>query len=162
MLSNFASHGRFKQSGFGKDLSYAKIILFVISNLNQSELNIKQRQLKKGSIMNYKKTVKSILLALILALWGIGGSLHAEEIMVSAAVSLKNAFEEMAGQFQQIHSGQTVSFNFGASGDLATQIIGGAPADIFASAAQKDMNGIEKKGLWHPAPALILRKTPWC
>ena len=38
-------------------------------------------------------------------------------------------------------------FNFGASGDLAKQIIGGAPVDVFASAAQKDMDDVDKQGL---------------
>jgi len=38
-------------------------------------------------------------------------------------------------------------FNFGASGDLARQIEAGAPVDIFASAGQKDMNDIDRKGL---------------
>ncbi len=38
-------------------------------------------------------------------------------------------------------------FNFAASGDLARQIEAGAPVDVFASAAQKDMDDIDKKGL---------------
>jgi molybdate transport system substrate-binding protein len=37
--------------------------------------------------------------------------------------------------------------NFGASGDLAKQIAGGAPVDVFASAAQKDMDDVDKQGL---------------
>ncbi len=42
--------------------------------------------------------------------------------------------------------GTKVTFNFGASGDLARQIEGGAPVDVFASAAQKDMDSAENKG----------------
>jgi molybdate transport system substrate-binding protein len=69
------------------------------------------------------------------------------EITISAAISLKNAFEDIAIIFQKKHSGTKVLFNFGASGDLARQIEAGAPVDIFASAAQKDMDDIDRKGL---------------
>ncbi len=68
------------------------------------------------------------------------------EITVSAAISLKNAFEEI-GKLHQSKGGPRVLFNFGASGDLARQIEGGAPVDVFASAAQKDMDGLDGKGL---------------
>jgi molybdate transport system substrate-binding protein len=70
-----------------------------------------------------------------------------QEITVSAAISLKNAFEEIGKTFAQRHPGTKVVFNFGASGDLARQIEAGAPVDLFASAAQKDMDDIGKKDL---------------
>ncbi|HET6515516.1 MAG TPA: molybdate ABC transporter substrate-binding protein [Thermodesulfovibrionales bacterium] len=69
------------------------------------------------------------------------------EITVSAAISLKKAFEEIGRLYESKHKGLRVSFNFGASGDLMRQIEGGAPVDVFASAAQKDMDEAEKKGL---------------
>jgi molybdate transport system substrate-binding protein len=71
----------------------------------------------------------------------------AKEITVSAAISLKNAFEEIGKIFEEKHRRIKVRFNFGASGDLARQIEAGAPADVFASAAQKDMDDIDAKGL---------------
>jgi molybdate transport system substrate-binding protein len=74
-------------------------------------------------------------------------STSTHEITVSAAISLKNAFEETAKIFMQNHPGTKVIFNFGASGDLARQIEAGAPVDVFASAAQKDMDDIGKKDL---------------
>lgn len=67
------------------------------------------------------------------------------EITISAAISLKNAFEDIGGIFQERNPGGRVLFNFGASGDLARQIEAGAPVDIFASAAQKDMDDIDQK-----------------
>jgi molybdate transport system substrate-binding protein len=73
------------------------------------------------------------------------GSPH--EITVSAAISLKNAFEEIGKAFMQRNPGTKVIFNFGASGDLARQIEAGAPVDVFTSAAQKDMEDIGKKDL---------------
>jgi molybdate transport system substrate-binding protein len=72
------------------------------------------------------------------------------DITVSAAISLKNAFEEI-GRLRESRQGTTCVFNFGASGDLAKQIIGGAPVDVFASAAQKDMDDVDKQGLIVPA-----------
>ncbi len=68
-----------------------------------------------------------------------------KEITVSAAISLKNAFEEI-GKLIKSRYGTKCVFNFGASGDLAKQIIGGAPVDVFASAAQKDMDDADKQG----------------
>ncbi len=76
------------------------------------------------------------------------------ELTVSAAISLKDAFEEIRKLFQDSHKGVKVLYNFGASGSLARQIEGGAPADVFASAAQKDMDDIEAKGLVVPGTRL--------
>ncbi len=69
------------------------------------------------------------------------------EITVSAAISLKDAFQEIGKLFQKNQAGSRVLFNFGASGDLARQIEAGAPADVFASAARKDMDHLDRKGL---------------
>lgn len=76
------------------------------------------------------------------------GIVHAEtkEITVSAAISLKNAFEEI-GRLYEEKGGSNVLFNFGASGDLARQIEGGAPVDVFASASEKYMDDLDKKSL---------------
>jgi molybdate transport system substrate-binding protein len=74
----------------------------------------------------------------------------AKEITVSAAISLKNTFEEIGKIFEEKHPGIIVRFNFGGSGDLARQIEAGAPVDVFASAAQKDMDVLEQKGLLMP------------
>ncbi|MGD1075428.1 MAG: molybdate ABC transporter substrate-binding protein [Thermodesulfovibrionales bacterium] len=71
-------------------------------------------------------------------------------IIVSAAISLKNALEEIGTLYESRQRGAKVSFNFGASGDLVRQIEGGAPVDVFASAAEKDMDEAEKKGLIEP------------
>jgi molybdate transport system substrate-binding protein len=73
----------------------------------------------------------------------------AEEITVSAAISLKNAFEDLGNLYEATH-GTKVIFNFGASGALAQQIEGGAPVDVFAAAAQKDMDRVDDKRLLVP------------
>ncbi len=69
------------------------------------------------------------------------------EITISAAISLKNAFEEIGKIFEQKHPRTKIRFNFGASGELARQIEGGAPVDVFASAALKEMDQLDQKGL---------------
>jgi len=71
------------------------------------------------------------------------------EITVSAAISLKNAFEELGALYEK-QSGVGVLFNFGASGQLLQQLIGGAPVDVFASAAQQDVDEAERRGLLLP------------
>ncbi len=84
---------------------------------------------------------------MVLAAAGSVNAQPSKEITVSAAISLKNAFEEIGKLFESQNAGTKVVFNFGASGDLARQIEGGAPVDVFASAAQKEMDQIEQKGL---------------
>lgn len=74
----------------------------------------------------------------------------AADLTVSAAISLKNAFEEIGAIFEQAHPGVKVRYNFGASGGLVQQIKGGAPVDVFAAAALKDMNDLEASGLLRP------------
>jgi molybdate transport system substrate-binding protein len=75
-----------------------------------------------------------------------------EELTVSAAISLKNAFEDIGKQFEKSHPGIKLLFNFGASGDLVRQIEAGAPVDVFASAALKDMDDLDRQGLICPGP----------
>ena len=67
-------------------------------------------------------------------------------ITVFAASSLKETFTTLGKQFEAAHPGDTVKFNFGASSTLATQITDGAPADVFASAAPKNMDTVVTAG----------------
>ena len=69
------------------------------------------------------------------------------EITISAAISLKNAFEGIGKIFKQINPEGRLLFNFGGSGDLARQIEAGAPVDVFASAAQKDLDDLDQKDM---------------
>ena len=78
-------------------------------------------------------------------------SARADEIIVSAAASLTNAFKEIGTNFETVRPGSRAVFNFAASGPLLTQIERGAPADVFASADQETMNLAETKALIVPA-----------
>lgn len=65
---------------------------------------------------------------------------QAQELVVSAAASLTNAFQAVGQAFEQNTPGAKVIFNFAASGPLLAQIQQGAPVDVFASADQETMN----------------------
>jgi molybdate transport system substrate-binding protein len=67
-------------------------------------------------------------------------------ITVFAAASLMGTFTQIGKQFEAAHPGDTVKFSFGGSSTLATQITGGAPADVFASAAPANMNTVVTAG----------------
>ena len=67
-------------------------------------------------------------------------------ITVFAAASLTGTFTAIGKQFEVAHPGVKVIFNFGASSTLATQITQGAPADVFASAAPKNMQTVVGAG----------------
>lgn len=60
-------------------------------------------------------------------------------LTVFAAASLTKTFTELGAAFEADHPGVTVSFNFAGSSDLVAQIQQGAPADVFASADEKNM-----------------------
>lgn len=86
-------------------------------------------------------------LAMIAILLAAPSVSFAAEITVSAAMSLKSAFEEVGRHFEETHPGTRILFNFGPSGGLARQVEGGAPVDVFASASQKYMNDLETGNL---------------
>lgn len=65
---------------------------------------------------------------------------------VYAAISLSESLQEISALYVQ-HGGAAPSFNFGASGALARQITEGAPADLFFSADEAQMERLDKAGL---------------
>ncbi len=77
------------------------------------------------------------------------GAARAGSVVVFAAASLTDSLQEIARGYS-LQSGQKVALNFGSSGTLARQIQEGAPADIFFSADQAQMDALEKRGLIVP------------
>ncbi len=67
-------------------------------------------------------------------------------INVFAAASLTGTFTQLGKDFEAAHPGVKVVFNFAGSSALAQQINQGAPADVFASAAPKNMDQVTDKG----------------
>jgi molybdate transport system substrate-binding protein len=93
-------------------------------------------------------------MALVLALHLLSGQAAwgaAQELTVSAAASLANAFSEIGHRFENLHSETKVIFNFAASGALLQQISQGAPVDVFAAADQQTMNRAQEQRLIVPA-----------
>ncbi|MGW4635646.1 molybdate ABC transporter substrate-binding protein [Nocardia sp. NPDC004415] len=78
-------------------------------------------------------------------------------VTVFAAASLTETFTELGKQFEAAHPGTKVVFNFGASSALAEQIKQGAPADVFASAAPRNMQQVVDAGEITAAPVVFVR-----
>jgi molybdate transport system substrate-binding protein len=95
--------------------------------------------------------VVAALLAVALAGCGSGSSGTATprltgSITVFAAASLTGSFSALGRAFEAAHPGTTVTFSFGPSSGLATQVLAGAPADVFASASPKNMEQVTDGG----------------
>ena len=75
-------------------------------------------------------------------------NLTGKDVNLAAAASLKNAFDEkLIPMFEQKYPGVKVTPTYASSGDLQTQIENGLEADVFMSAANKQMNALAEKGL---------------
>ncbi len=84
---------------------------------------------------------------IVLAAAVMGSQVRAEELVVSAAISLKECFLSLGEQFEHQYPGSKIVFNFAASGALASQIEQGAPADVFAAASYGEINRLDSKHL---------------
>lgn len=94
-----------------------------------------------------------VLVALLGLLVGLvacaapGAAPNEETITIFAASSLTNAFEDLAAQYRAAHPDTALLLNFGASSQLATQLLGGARADLFASADTVQIERVAAAGL---------------
>jgi molybdate transport system substrate-binding protein len=111
----------------------------------------------KAGFIGRRLIVASLLFLFVLGTTGSfavrGAAQQSGSITVSAAISLKDALDELGPIFQiQQHrqnggSGTAVTYNYGGSGTLARQIEQGAPVDVFFSAAEKQMDELAAQGL---------------
>jgi molybdate transport system substrate-binding protein len=90
----------------------------------------------------------SITAVFLILAWAQASAL-ADEIIVSAAASLTDVLKEISNGYQS-KSKNTVKFNFGPSSGLARQIEEGAPADMFFSADEAQMDDLEKNRRLEP------------
>ncbi|QLQ40231.2 molybdate ABC transporter substrate-binding protein [Micromonospora robiginosa] len=90
---------------------------------------------------------------------GAGGSSSGVtgSVTVFAAASLTESFTTIGRDFEAANPGAKVTFNFAGSSALANQINQGAPADVFASAAPKNMQSVTDAGNADGTPATFAR-----
>lgn len=74
------------------------------------------------------------------------GAAETGELIVFAAASLTDAFEELGRSFEAANAGARVTYNFAGSQQLAQQVALGAPADVFASASGRQMDVVVGSG----------------
>ncbi len=114
-----------------------------------NERNIRKRRSigKAGS----GRVLRMVVLAVVLVFCGCGrtggDSQEAVELTVLAAASLTDVCDEIGERYEAEHENVRLHFSFGSSGALQTQIEEGAPADVFLSAAMKQMEALDEKGL---------------
>jgi molybdate transport system substrate-binding protein len=120
------------------------------------------------------RRVAAVAVATALVLAGAGCSTTAEPggsagspssgaptttVTVFAAASLKTTFTALGQQFQSSHAGTEVTFSFGGSSDLVTQLQQGAPGDVFASADTKNMDKANADDLVKGSPVDFASNT---
>jgi len=98
-----------------------------------------------------RPVMNRILLALVLGAMVLvparNSAQQKSSVTVSAAISLKDALDEIGRKYELQHADAKITFNYGGSGTLQHQIEQGAPVDIFFSAAERQMDELESKGL---------------
>lgn len=98
-------------------------------------------------VLHARRVLQGLALAAAFAFAPVGASVAvADDVVVFAAASLKNAFDEIAGAWNA-ETGKTATASYAASSALAKQIEEGAPADIFISADLAWMDDVAGKGL---------------
>lgn len=91
---------------------------------------------------------KMFLLAFCLFLLGACGNTSAggnDELLISTASSLSGAMQSIKEDFQKQYPDIKLAFNYGSSSKLSNQLQQGAPADVFLSASEDDMDRLIQK-----------------
>lgn len=103
--------------------------------------------------MAMRNLVGALLVLMLAACSPKAAGEPSQDLTVFAASSLTDAYQELAAAFEAQNPSVVVLLNFGGSSTLSTQILEGAPADVFASANQAQMQLIAEAGLLAaPAP----------
>jgi molybdate transport system substrate-binding protein len=103
------------------------------------------------------------VLALLVSAWVLAGPVPspcAQDVLLSVAISLKDAVQAVGREFEQAQPGVTLRYNFGGSGELQKQIEAGAPVDAFISAGQPQIDALAARGLLRDgSPRVVARNT---
>ena len=92
------------------------------------------------------RTMRYLLVGTLVLLAGASPA-RGQEVVFSAAISMKDAVEDLGRIFSAGRPGLRLQYNFAASGALQKQIEAGAPVDLFISAAQRQMDELQRKNL---------------
>jgi molybdate transport system substrate-binding protein len=92
-------------------------------------------------------------------LLGMAPPVDAQSLTVSAAISMKDAVTQIGKGFTATRPGVTLLYNWGSSGELQKQIEAGASADVFISAAQLQMDELEKRQLIAPGTRRVFARN---
>ncbi len=106
--------------------------------------------------------------AAVLVLAGCGGGTvtaaagsaagpEARTLTVLAAASLTDVFDGLATSFEAANPGVDVVLSYGASSELAQQVVNGSPADVFAAASAATMRTVTDAGLAAGPPEVFAR-----
>lgn len=111
------------------------------------------KKLNKSPLLNTTIFLTAFLIfcgMVIIGIINMQESLKAKgsvDLTISVAASLKDVMKEIKEVYQKENPNITLTFNFGSSGSLQKQIEQGAEVDVFISAATKQMDELEDKGL---------------
>ena len=103
-----------------------------------------------------KKQIFAVLAAAVLGTAALSGCSSEDKntsekktatLTIPAAASLTDVTEDIAEKYKEKEPNVELRFSYGSSGALQTQIEEGADADVFMSAAQKQMDALSKKNL---------------
>jgi molybdate transport system substrate-binding protein len=101
----------------------------------------------------------AVVIGLAVAGCGSSGDADGNRLTVFAAASLKKSFTEIGERFKADNPGSDIQFAFAGSSDLVTQLMQGAPADVFASADTKNMDKAAGAGLLAAQPVNFASNT---
>ena len=113
---------------------------------------------RAGPMISIVLKVAAALAAVVVLTACTGGrdqASNGSEILVSAAASLTDAFTEIEATFEDQNPGVDVLLNLAGSATLSSQIIEGAPADVFASASVTNMIPVVEGGRASTKPAVF-------
>ena len=101
----------------------------------------------------------ALLIALCFCLPGVAQEPRAQQLTVFAATSLTDVFEALRDEFLTANPDTEILLNFSSSSTLAAQLIQGAPADVFASANERQMEIVIEAGFIDEAELEIFARN---
>jgi molybdate transport system substrate-binding protein len=103
-------------------------------------------------IYNTKRVVMRLLWCVLFIALCCGASLCAQTLRIAAAADLQQALPELVQAFRVKHPNASMEAVYGSSGNFVTQIVSGAPFDVFLSADMRYPENLNAKGMTTAKP----------